>query len=280
MLHPEVFRTKLETELVGVNLLITKIYEGEPFEADAIYDEFMGYAKRLIPHIGASDIAVNSALDEGKKVLFEGAQGTLLDIDHGTYPFVTSSNATSGGVCTGVGVGPTRINQALGIVKAYTTRVGEGPFPTELFDEIGQSIQKNGGEFGATTGRARRCGWLDIVALKHAVRVNGFTGLVLTKLDILSGVEELKICTAYDFKGETLTEFPSSAAILEHCKPVYGKIMPGWTETTAGTTDYSKLPENAMRYIAAIEEMLGVSIDIVSTGQRRDEIIIRNEPFN
>jgi len=277
--HPAIFRQKLETNLSTVNELITKIYGGETFDADAIYDEFMAYAERLKPFMGEASLAVNNAIDEGKSVLFEGAQGTLLDIDHGTYPFVTSSNATSGGVCTGLGVGPAKINKALGIVKAYTTRVGEGPFPTELFDEVGKGLQERGAEFGATTGRPRRCGWLDMVALRYAVRVNGFTGIVLTKIDILSGLDELKLCTAYDFEGQRLTEFPSSAAILEKCKPVYEKTMPGWKESTAGTTEYDKLPEGARNYIAAIEDILGVGVDIVSTGQRRDEIIIRNEPF-
>ena len=279
LLHPDVFKAKLETNIASVNNLLTKIYEADTFDVETVYKEFMGYAERLKPYIGAADIAVNDALDKGQKVLFEGAQGTLLDIDHGTYPFVTSSNATTGGVCTGLGVGPSRIDSAIGIVKAYTTRVGEGPFPTELFDEVGQGMQKRGAEFGATTGRPRRCGWLDIVALRHAVRVNGFTGLVLTKLDILSGMDELKICTAYDFEGKTLTEFPASAAILEKCKPVYDKVMPGWSDSTAGITDYDKLPDNARSYIAEIEKMLGVGVDIISTGPRRDEIIFRNEPF-
>jgi len=277
--HPGIFRQKLETNLSTVNELITKIYGGETFEVEPIYQEFMAYAGRLRPFMGEADLAVNNAMDEGKKVLFEGAQGTLLDIDHGTYPFVTSSNATSGGVCTGLGVGPSRIDKALGIVKAYTTRVGEGPFPTELFDEVGRTIQERGAEFGATTGRPRRCGWLDMVALRYAVRINGFSGIVLTKIDILSGLEELKLCTAYEFEGQRLTEFPSSAAILEKCKPVYDRTMPGWKESTAGTTQYDKLPEGARNYIAAIEEILGVGVDIVSTGQRRDEIIIRKEPF-
>ena len=277
--HPVIFRQKLEACIVSVNELITKIYGGEPFDTDKVYTEFMGYAERLRPFIADTGLAVNRAMDEGKSVLFEGAQGTLLDIDHGTYPFVTSSNATSGGVCTGLGVGPSRIDKALGIVKAYTTRVGEGPFPTELFDEVGRNIQEKGAEFGATTGRPRRCGWLDMVALRYAVRVNGFTGIVLTKIDILSGLDELKLCTAYDFEGKRLDEFPGSAAILEKCTPLYEKTMPGWKESTAGTTEYDKLPEGARNYIEAIEEILGVGVDIVSTGQRRDEIIIRKEPF-
>jgi len=277
--HPEIFRQKLGANLETVNELITRIYGGDTFETDAIYEEFMAYAERLKPFMGDAGLAVNNALDKGRKVLFEGAQGTLLDIDHGTYPFVTSSNATSGGVCTGLGVGPSRIDKALGIVKAYTTRVGEGPFPTELFDEVGRTIQEKGAEFGATTGRPRRCGWLDMVALRYAMRVNGFTGIVLTKIDILSGLDELKLCTAYEFEGSTLTEFPSSAAILEKCTPVYGMTVPGWKESTAGTTRYDKLPEGARNYISTIEDILGVGVDIVSTGQRRDEIIIRNEPF-
>ncbi len=195
LLMPELFRERLQRNLEYKNMLLEKIYGEKPLDAGAIYDDYMRHAGRLAPFIGDTDIAVNTAIEQGKNVLFEGAQGTLLDIDHGTYPYVTSSNASAGGVCTGLGVGPTKLDRAIGVVKAYTTRVGGGPFPTEIEGPIGQELQRKGGEFGATTGRPRRCGWLDLVALRHSVRVNGLTGLVVTKLDVLDGLDELKVCT-------------------------------------------------------------------------------------
>ena len=279
MLYPDLFREKLECTLSLVNETLEKIYGDKPFSVDEIHATYMAYAERLAPHIADVSIVTNRMLDAGKNVLFEGAQGTLLDIDHGTYPYVTSSSATVGGVCTGVGVGPTRIETVLGVVKAYTTRVGSGPFPTEQENEIGAYLQKKGGEFGATTGRPRRCGWLDMVALRHSVRVNGFTGIVLTKLDILSGMKDLKICTAYEMDGKRIEDFPGDAVILEKCVPVYGKTMPGWEDSTSGITEYAKLPANARAYIEAIEDMLDVPVDIVSTGARRDEIIMRKHAF-
>jgi adenylosuccinate synthase len=211
-------------------------------------------------------------MEEKKNVLFEGAQGTLLDIDHGTYPFVTSSNATAGGVCTGLGVGPTKIDDVLGVVKAYTTRVGGGPFPTELHDDLGEKIREVGGEYGATTGRPRRCGWLDFVALRHAVRINGLTGLIITKLDILDKIDTIKVCIAYEYKGERLTEFPKEPEILEKCTPVYEEVQ-GWNDNTVGITDFESLPGKAKEYIRLIEERLGVPVDLISTGQKRDQLI-------
>jgi adenylosuccinate synthase len=279
LLHPEVFREKLEANLAYTNQVLEKIFGATGFSADEVHQTYMGYAERLAGFIGDADVAVNRAIEEGKNVLFEGAQGALLDIDHGTYPFVTCSSATSGGVCTGLGVGPTRINEVLGVVKAYTTRVGEGPFPTEQDNEVGEALRARGGEFGATTGRPRRCGWLDVVALRHAVRVNGLTGLVITKLDVLDDVAEIKICTSYRRGSETVTEFPKSAAVLEECEPVY-ETVPGWQATTGGLTSYDGLPEAARSYLAAIERMLDVPVALISTGARRDELIVVREPFS
>lgn len=278
LLYPEVFREKLEHNLAFTNSVLEKVYGAEGFKADEVYKTYMGHAERLAAYIGDADIAVNNAMDEGKNVLFEGAQGTLLDIDHGTYPFVTCSNASAGGVCTGLGVSPLRVTRILGVVKAYTTRVGSGPFPTELTDAIGQGMQKRGGEFGATTGRPRRCGWLDMVALRHAVRINGLTGIVLTKLDILDGLEEIKVCTAYECDGKTVTEFPKEATVLARCKPVLESV-PGWKGSTSGLTGYGQIPEGAVNYIKTIEKMLGVQVQMISTGPKRHELITVKEQF-
>ncbi len=221
---------------------------------------------------------MNQAVKAGKQILFEGAQGTHLDIDHGTYPFVTSSNTVSGNACCGAGIGPKEITGVIGIVKAYTTRVGSGPFPTELFDAIGDTIQKKGAEFGATTGRKRRCGWLDTVLLRNAARLNGLTGLVITKLDVLDGLESLKICTRYECNGETIDDFPANLKILVACKPVF-ETFPGWSENISGIRKVGDLPKNARNYLDRIEELLETPIDIISVGPGRDETIIVSHPF-
>lgn len=278
LLTPNVFKEKLSANLSTINFLLENFYKTAPLKADAIYDEYMRYAERLSRYIADTDVIINNKIDSGENVLFEGAQGTLLDIDHGTYPFVTSSNTIAGGACTGLGVGPTKINRVLGIVKAYTTRVGEGPFPTELKDELGESIRQKGGEFGATTGRPRRCGWLDIVILKYAIRINGLTGIALTKMDILDGMDKLKICVGYKYNGKLYEEFPKEAEILENCEPVYEEVE-GWKESTLGIRDLDNLPENARQYIKKIEEMLKAEAQIISTGQKRDEIIVLKEQF-
>ncbi len=278
LLTPNVFKEKLSANLSTINFLLENFYKTAPLKADAIYDEYMRYAERLSRYIADTDVIINNKIDSGENVLFEGAQGTLLDIDHGTYPFVTSSNTIAGGACTGLGVGPTKINRVLGIVKAYTTRVGEGPFPTELKDELGESIRQKGGEFGATTGRPRRCGWLDIVILKYAIRINGLTGIALTKMDILDGMDKLKICVGYKYNGKLYEEFPKEAEILENCEPVYEEVE-GWKESTLGIRDLDNLPENARQYIKKIEEMLKTEAQIISTGQKRDEIIVMKEQF-
>jgi adenylosuccinate synthase len=278
LLMPELFREKLQKNLEYKNMLLEKIYGEKPLDAGAIYDDYMRHAERLAPFIGDTDIAVNTAIGQGKNVLFEGAQGTLLDIDHGTYPYVTSSNASAGGVCTGLGVGPTKLDRAIGVVKAYTTRVGGGPFPTEIEGPIGQELQRKGGEFGATTGRPRRCGWLDMVGLRYAAMINGLTGIAITKLDILDGLEEIKVCTSYKRGSETLKNFPREAAIIKECEPQY-ETFPGWKESTAGLKDFSELPDNAQQYLRGIEKMLGVEIQMISTGPRRDELILIKEQF-
>jgi len=247
-------------------------------DAESIIDQYKAFAQRLAPHVVNISIVMDQAIKENKQILFEGAQGTHLDIDHGTYPFVTSSNTVSGNACCGAGIGPKEITGVVGIVKAYTTRVGSGPFPTELFDEIGDKIQKKGAEFGATTGRRRRCGWLDTVLLRNAVRLNGLTGLVITKLDVLGGLEQLKICTGYDYNGEIVPDFPASLKILGSCKPVYD-ILPGWQEDISGIRKFKDLPENAKKYLSRIEQLTETPIDIISVGPGRDETIIVNNPF-
>jgi adenylosuccinate synthase len=222
---------------------------------------------------------LNDVMRAGKSVLFEGAQGTLLDIDHGTYPYVTSSNASVGGVCTGLGIGPRSIGGVLGVVKAYTTRVGEGPLPTELTGEIGQRLRDSGNEYGAVTGRPRRCGWYDAVAVRYGVRINGLDALALTKLDVLDGLDQIDICTAYRCGSRTLTEFPSDIGQLAACAPVY-ESMPGWSQPTKGTRRYGDLPEAARHYIARLEEVTGVPAAVISTGSERDETILREDVLN
>jgi adenylosuccinate synthase len=238
--------------------------------------QLLKHADRLRPMIRDVSVLLNEATRAGRSILFEGAQGTLLDIDHGTYPYVTSSNATIGGVCTGLGVPPKAIGRVLGVVKAYTTRVGEGPFPTELSGEMGNRLRESGSEYGAVTGRPRRCGWFDAVAVRYAARINGLDGLALTKLDVLDGLERIEICTSYRAGSRTITEFPADVGQLATCEPVY-ESMPGWTTPTAGVRDFDRLPDAAKRYIARLEEVSGVRASIVSTGSERDDTIVRDE---
>jgi adenylosuccinate synthase len=278
LIDAEVFRETVRAVLEEKNFYLEHYLSAEPLDPEPIIDQYQGYAERLAPHVVNISIVMNQALKAGKQILFEGAQGTHLDIDHGTYPFVTSSNTVSGNACCGAGIGPKEITGVIGIVKAYTTRVGRGPFPTELFDEIGDTLQKKGAEFGATTGRKRRCGWLDTVLLRNAARLNGLTGLVITKLDVLDGLESLKICTGYAYNGETLDDFPASLKILGACKPVF-ETLPGWPEDISGIRKIGNLPKNARHYLDRIEELLETPIDIVSVGPGRDETIIINHPF-
>ncbi|GAB4484032.1 MAG: adenylosuccinate synthase [Thermodesulfovibrionales bacterium] len=278
LLDPEVFRAKVKANLTQVNFLLRNLYKAQGFDAKAVAAAYLRYGRRLAPHIADTDVIVNQAIREGRNVLLEGAQGTLLDIDHGTYPYVTSSNTIAGGACAGLGIGPTKIDRVLGIVKAYTTRVGSGPFPTELFDHAGEMLRAKGGEFGATTGRPRRCGWLDTVILRHAAMINGLTDIVITKLDILDDLDSLKICTAYRYRGKLLREMPKELEVFENCTPVYEKFE-GWKASTLGVRTFADLPKQAQAYIRRIEKLVGVRASIVSTGQKRDEMIMLRKPF-
>jgi adenylosuccinate synthase len=275
---PEVFREKLEANLAAVNYILDKRFNAEKMPPGEVYDRYLGYAEKLASHVADTDIVINEMLGDNKKVLFEGAQGTLLDVDHGTYPFVTSSSAVAGGACTGLGVGPTRITGVLGIVKAYTTRVGSGPFPSEIKDDIGEVLREKGCEYGATTGRPRRCGWLDLVGLRHAMRVNGLTGIAITKLDILDGLYKIKVCVAYKCRDRVYHDIPKETSLFSEAEPVYEE-MDGWSRQTTGVSKFEDLPENARNYIRMIGGRLGVHTDIISTGRRRDELIVLREHF-
>jgi adenylosuccinate synthase len=253
-----------------------RLVQDSTMDWKTVLDQLLVHAERMRPMVRDVSVMLAEAMRVGARVLFEGAQGTLLDIDHGTYPYVTSSNASIGGVCTGLGIPPRAIGRALGVVKAYTTRVGEGPFPTELFGEMGNRLRETGSEYGAVTGRPRRCGWFDAVAARYAARINGLDGLALTKLDVLDGLERIDICTAYRCGDRTLTEFPSDVGQLATCEPIY-ESMPGWSTPTAGVRSYDTLPEAARQYIARLEEVSGVKAAIVSTGSERDDTIFRND---
>lgn len=275
---PAVFREKLEANLDEVNYLLEKRYGTKGFTVKEVFEQYAKHAERLSRYVADTDITINDLIANNKKVLFEGAQGTLLDVDHGTYPFVTSSSAIAGGACTGLGVGPTKISRVLGVVKAYTTRVGGGPFPTEMTNAVGEALRHKGGEYGATTGRPRRCGWLDFVGLRHAVRVNGLTGIAITKLDILDDLDTIMVCVAYRYGGALHRDFPKEFSLLEEAEPVYEE-MKGWKTSTIGITEFSGLPQKAQLYIRKIEDSIGVKVDMISTGQRRDELIMLKEQF-
>ncbi len=272
----KILRAKIEGALEQKNQLLVKVYNRREVLIEEIVQELLGLAERLRPMVCDTSLVLNNALDEGKTVLFEGGQATMLDVDHGTYPFVTSSNATAGGVCTGSGVGPTRIDRVIGVIKAYTTRVGEGPFPTELFDEMGIYLQKTGGEFGVTTGRARRCGWYDAVVARYSSRVNGLTDIVLTKLDVLTGIEQIPVCVAYDVDGVRYNEMPTDQSAYHHAKPIY-EYFPGWTEDIFGVQKFEDLPVNAQKYVLALEDMSGARISSIGTGPGREHTIIRHQ---
>ncbi|RKD32091.1 adenylosuccinate synthase [Thermohalobacter berrensis] len=277
--YKDSFEEKLRKNIREKNQVIEKLYGEKGFDEDTIVAEYMGYLEELKKYVTDTSVLLDSLIREGKKVLFEGAQGTLLDLDFGTYPYLTSSHPISGGVSIGAGISPFSLKNALGVVKAYTTRVGKGPFPTELNNEIGDMIREKGHEYGTTTGRPRRCGWLDIVMLKFAARINGLTSLAVTKLDTLAGFDKLKICTGYKLDGEIIEEFPASLETLARCTPVYEEID-GWKEEEIeGVNSFEELPENAKKYIRRIEELTGVKVDIISIGPRRSETIIRGEAF-
>ena len=273
------FAEKLKTVMEYHNFALEHLYKAETLDYETVLAGTLAYARRLKPMMADIPTRLHELRSNGENVMFEGAQGSLLDIDHGTYPYVTSSNTTAGGASTGSGVGPRDLDYILGITKAYTTRVGAGPFPTELFDDVGAGIAKKGQEFGATTGRARRCGWLDIVALSSAMRINSITGLCVTKLDVLDELETLNICTAYELDGEIVKVPPAGAAALARCKPIY-ETMPGWQSNTFGATEYDELPENAQRYLARMAELLATPVDIISTGPDCDHTMILRNPYD
>jgi adenylosuccinate synthase len=273
LLDKEILEEKLEMNLELKNLMLDKVYDSETFNVEELLDQYLEYGNKLEKSITDTSHLINQGINDGKNILFEGAQGTLLDIDHGTYPFVTSSNPTAGGACVGAGVGPTEIDSIIGIVKAYTTRVGEGPFPTELTGEFGDVIRKKGGEFGTTTGRPRRCGWFDATIVKYAKRINGLTSMAITKLDVLDGLDKIKICTGYEYNGEVLKEFSTDEKILKECKPIYEELA-GWDEDTSKIREYDKLPENAKKYLDRLSELVGVKISILSVGPKRAETMI------
>ncbi|WP_338660922.1 adenylosuccinate synthase [Paraclostridium sordellii] len=278
LMDKDIFAKKLKAQIEDKNKLVKNIYGAEGFDFDAIYNEYLGYAEQIRPYVDDTSVIVYDAIKAGKKVLFEGAQGTLLDLDLGTYPYVTSSHPTSGGFSIGAGVGPNMIKDVVGIVKAYTTRVGEGPFVTELNDETGDKIRTQGREFGTTTGRARRCGWFDAVIVRYAARVNGLTSISLMLLDVLSGFNTVKICTSYKMGDKVLKEFPASLEDLAKCEPIYEELE-GWSDDLTNVEKYEDLPENAKKYIAKIEELVGVSVDMVSVGPNRAQTIIRKNIF-
>ncbi|MFE2972295.1 adenylosuccinate synthase [Streptomyces sp. NPDC059340] len=263
---------KVEAALEVKNQLLTKLYNRRAIEAGQVVEELLSYADRLKPYVADTVLILNQALEQDKVVLFEGGQGTLLDIDHGTYPFVTSSNPTAGGACTGSGVGPTKISRVIGILKAYTTRVGSGPFPTELLDEDGEALRRIGGERGVTTGRDRRCGWFDAVIARYATRVNGLTDFFLTKLDVLTGWEEIPVCVAYEIDDKRVEELPYSQTDFHHAKPIY-ENLPGWSEDITKAKSFSDLPKNAQAYVKALEDMSGAQISAIGVGPGRDETI-------
>ena len=281
-MHHLLDRDRLARRLAAVleekNLYLKYVLDEKPFDAAELTEELMGYAEKLRPYIGNAGKAINEYLNDERKVLFEGAQGSLLDIDHGTYPYVTSSNTIAGAACTGAGIGPTRVNRVVGISKAYTTRVGGGPFPTEQDNEIGERLRKIGNEFGATTGRPRRCGWWDAFALSYAARINGLTDLAVTKLDVLTGIDPIRIGVGYQCGGKMLDDFPPDLEDLAACQPVYEQ-MPGWKEDISRITNADDLPENARRYLARMEELTGVAVSVVSLGPQRDHTIVYNSPF-
>ena len=278
LMDVDYFCQRLMMILEEKNFYLEKFFGAPPLEAGPIIAQYRGFAERLSPHITNVSREIADLTGEGRQILFEGAQGTHLDIDHGTYPFVTSSNTVAGNACAGAGVGPRDITGVVGIVKAYTTRVGAGPFVCELTDEIGDHLQRTGAEFGATTGRKRRCGWLDMVLLRNSRRLNGLTGLAITKLDVLTGLDKINICTAYDFKGQILEDFPADLKIMSQCQPVY-ETLPGWSTDIRAVRRLADLPAETRRYLDRIAELTGVPVQIVSVGPGREETIVAENPF-
>jgi adenylosuccinate synthase len=267
-----ILRQKVEGALEQKNHLLVKVYNRRAIEVDEVVEEMLGSAERMRPLVRDTSLLLNQALDDGQSVLLEGGQATLLDVDHGTYPFVTSSNATAGGACTGSGIPPNRIQRVIAVAKAYVSRVGEGPFPTELDDDDGEHLRVRGHEFGTTTGRPRRCGWHDTVISRYAARVNGVTDFVLTKLDVLTGWERIPVCVAYDVGGVRHDEMPSSQSDFHHAQPIY-EFLPGWSEDIIGARSFDDLPLNAQAYVHTVEKLSGAQISAIGVGPGRDEII-------
>jgi adenylosuccinate synthase len=278
LLEPDTLKEKIQTNLREKNFYLTHFLNAEPLDFQVVYDGYLSMAEALRPYITNVSLEIDRAVKKNKRILFEGAQGTHLDLDHGTYPFVTSSNPVSGSASAGAGVGPDKLNHVIGIVKAYTTRVGAGPFTTELFDEIGDTIQQRGAEFGATTGRKRRCGWLDLVAVRESSRLNGLSSLGITKLDVLTGLEKVKVCVAYESGGKKIDFMPASLKKLGECTAVY-KEYPGWNEDISSARKWKDLPPSAKKYLKGIEEVTQVPLSIVSVGSGREQSIILRDPF-
>lgn len=276
LLDRELFEQKLRRNLEEKNEVLNKIYGKLPLDVESIVREYLEFDRVIDPYIKDISVYLNTAIEEGKSVLLEGAQGTLLDVDHGTYPFVTSSNPVSGGACIGVGIGPTRITEVMGVMKAYTTRVGAGPFPTELSGAEGEFLRQEGQEFGATTGRPRRCGWFDGVVARYAVRINGINSLAITKLDVLDKLERIRVCKGYRSNGRTLMEFPTDHRVLQNCEPEY-EILPGWQQPTHEARRWEDLPVVARQYLECLETLTGCAIKIVSVGSQRSQTIIRRK---
>ena len=271
-----ILRKKVEGSLASKNQTLVKVYNRRAVDVNQIVEELLSYADKLKPYLANTSLLLHEALQRGENVLLEGGQGTLLDVDHGTYPFVTSSNPTAGGAATGSGIGPTKITRVIGIVKAYTTRVGEGPFPTELLDENGERLRQIGGEVGTTTGRPRRCGWYDAVVARYATRVNGLTDFFLTKLDVLSGFKEIPVCVAYEIDGKRYEEMPMTQTQFHHAKPIY-EMMPGWDEDISGARKFEDLPQNAQKYVEFLEKISGAPMSAIGVGQHRDATISRRD---
>jgi adenylosuccinate synthase len=277
LLDPEALEEKIRTNLKEKNFLLEKLFGAEPLEAGPILEGYLAMGEKLAPFITDVSLELDRAIKAQKHILFEGAQGTHLDVDHGTYPFVTSSNPVAGSACAGAGIGPKQLHHVVGIVKAYTTRVGAGPFVTELMDETGDYIQARGKEFGATTGRRRRCGWLDLVVVRDSVRLNGLDSLAITKLDVLTGLDRLKVCVGYEIQGEKVEQRPASLKRMADCTPIYQE-MPGWQDDISHARDLSELPEAARAYIDTIEQVTGIPVSIVSVGAGREETVVVRYP--
>jgi adenylosuccinate synthase len=279
LLDPQGLRSQLEWAIDHKNVILEKLYDLPPLDANTVIEEYLGYAERLKSHVVDCSLTIYNAILRRRNILFEGAQGTLLDLDHGTYPYVTSSNPVAGGACIGTGVGPTMIDRVIGVAKAYTTRVGEGPFPTELEDEVGVMLCERGAEFGTTTGRQRRCGWFDAVIGRYAVRINGMDCLAITKLDVLDELDEIKVCVAYEIDGQRCKDFPTDSRRFAHCKPIY-ETLPGWKQSTEECRTLEDLPKTAQNYLHFLAEIMAVPIAIVSLGADRDQTIIVEDPIH